>query len=526
VSKTSADLKKGSKPKLKTSDEFQGLGAQIQVGKDILELLSSSMYVDPLTVYREYIQNAADSIDQAIELGVLNSHAESNIQIRLDHVGRRILIHDNGVGVSNDDFESRLTSFGASKKRGSSARGFRGVGRLSGLGYCQELIFRSRSAGDKFVKEIKWDCKKLKALLTDVNYDKDLNDLVQEVASVKEYKPVDMPAHFFEVEIIKPRRLGSDLLMSEERIKNYISEVGPVPLDPKFKFTAEINGYLESHNVALSEYPVYLNDGDDNQIYRPFQNKITYSDTREGECSEIEFISIDAIGGEPAAVGWIAHHDYQGAIPHSEKVRGLKARVGNIQIGGNRLFVDIYPEERFNSWTVGEVHLLDRKIVPNGRRDEFEQNNHFANLKSHLMPYVSSIARRCRNQSTIRNRMKTIEYGKLKIEEALEVIKTGAASKSYLKVIRNDAIFKLSELKKAAQYDLFSDNEKNNFLKKINLLENKIDAQLAEKRADAGKPDFSGSQKKIVDLIYQCSVNTTIADILVQRIRDALSKSK
>ena len=33
---------------------------EIVVGKDILELVSSSMYIDPLTIYREYIQNAAD----------------------------------------------------------------------------------------------------------------------------------------------------------------------------------------------------------------------------------------------------------------------------------------------------------------------------------------------------------------------------------------------------------------------------------------------------------------------------------
>ena len=37
----------------------------IIVGKDILELLSSSMYVDPLTIYCEYIQNAADALDDA-----------------------------------------------------------------------------------------------------------------------------------------------------------------------------------------------------------------------------------------------------------------------------------------------------------------------------------------------------------------------------------------------------------------------------------------------------------------------------
>ena len=50
---------------------WQNLADEIVIGKDILELLSSSMYVDPMTIYREYVQNAADSIDEAREAGML-----------------------------------------------------------------------------------------------------------------------------------------------------------------------------------------------------------------------------------------------------------------------------------------------------------------------------------------------------------------------------------------------------------------------------------------------------------------------
>ena len=46
---------------------------QITVGKDILELLTSGMYLDPLTIYREYIQNCADSIEKAVNKGLLKS---------------------------------------------------------------------------------------------------------------------------------------------------------------------------------------------------------------------------------------------------------------------------------------------------------------------------------------------------------------------------------------------------------------------------------------------------------------------
>ena len=120
----------------------------IVVGKDILEVLSNAMYVDPLAIYREYIQNAADAIDEARRTSVLSLKETGTVEIEIDIEKRTATIRDNGTGISAAEFESRLTSFGASVKRGTNSRGFRGVGRLSGLAYCQELLFRSRSAGE------------------------------------------------------------------------------------------------------------------------------------------------------------------------------------------------------------------------------------------------------------------------------------------------------------------------------------------------------------------------------------------
>lgn len=68
------------------------------VGKDIVELLSTAMYVDPLSVYREYVQNSADSIDAAVRRGVLQE-GEGRIEILLDPVERSARVRDNGLGV-------------------------------------------------------------------------------------------------------------------------------------------------------------------------------------------------------------------------------------------------------------------------------------------------------------------------------------------------------------------------------------------------------------------------------------------
>ena len=54
----------------------------IVIGKHTLESLTTGMYADPFVVYREYIQNAADSIDGAIECGVLKRE-DNYIDVRI-----------------------------------------------------------------------------------------------------------------------------------------------------------------------------------------------------------------------------------------------------------------------------------------------------------------------------------------------------------------------------------------------------------------------------------------------------------
>ena len=86
------DAKAKKKTSLETGEAF--------IGKDILELISVSMYVEPLTLYREYIQNAADSIDQAVENGLLPTMADGEIRVEVRQAERTIRIIDNGEGIS------------------------------------------------------------------------------------------------------------------------------------------------------------------------------------------------------------------------------------------------------------------------------------------------------------------------------------------------------------------------------------------------------------------------------------------
>src|SRR3546814_11761957 len=73
------------------------------------------------------------------------------------------LFRSTGIPVS--EAPRRLLAIGGSRKRGTDARGFRGIGRLAGLAYCRQLLFRTRAAGDTEVVELSWDCMRLRAAL-------------------------------------------------------------------------------------------------------------------------------------------------------------------------------------------------------------------------------------------------------------------------------------------------------------------------------------------------------------------------
>lgn len=495
------------------------------VGKDILELLSSSMYVNPLTIYREYIQNAVDAIDEAVLTGLLASSDAGVIEFNLDQSRRRVTIRDNGIGVRNDEFRHRMLSFGGSKKRSTKARGFRGVGRLSGLGYVQQLIFRSRARGDPHVLEAVWDGRFVKQLLLSAEMDNDLYTVVQKAVAINRIDSQDYPVSFFEVELIKPRRIANDKLMNESEIEAFLAQTCPCHFSPEFEHGREVDRLLSSYDRAGNSYSIFMN-GSDTPICRPYRNTVTYSESKVASLGKLRTFDIRGIDDKASATGWFVHHDYQGAIPVSQGVRGLRARVGNIQIGDDRVFSDVFPEERFCSWTIGEVHVLDPRVVPNGRRDAFEANVHLDNIIMHLRPVVSEIVRECRFSSQRRNRRKAFELRESKVTEKLDIIRQGAISENYAREIKAEIGSLLMEMQKAAQFESFEDFEKAELKNRYEDVETKINTYIQNINGSAFDSLSKRDQtlyREVFDLIYDCSANHVAAKRLIDRMLNRIS---
>lgn len=400
----------------KSRDLSRGVELEdIRIGKDVIEILTSGMYVSPITVFREYVQNAADSID-ALYSDKLHSRNRRSVEVTFDQAARSVLIRDEGAGLRVRDAIPTLIAVGASTKRGSQARGFRGVGRLSGLAYCRELQFRTKATGDSKIISMVWDCRGLRERLASGVFDGDLRRILAEVVTVS-YEPTDhVEEHFFEVRLKDIVRLRNDLLLNESLVSHYLSQVAPIAFSPDFSFGPQIEKHLSATKYGRPIELVVAGE----QIFRPYLNEMIFPATAHKlQVTDIEFLNLSNVDGTIGATGWIAHHEYVRSIPPSLGVRGLRARVGNLQVGDANLFDEIFKESRFNGWTIGEIHICDPRIIPNARRDNFEVNHHYYNLLVQLGQIGTNISQRCRSASVSRNAEQSIQNAVAEIKAKL-----------------------------------------------------------------------------------------------------------
>jgi molecular chaperone HtpG len=508
-----------------TAPGLLGIDAmEIVIGKDVMELLSSAMYVEPMSVYREYIQNAADAIDDARMAGLLAPDEPGRVNIEIDPVSRTISFHDNGTGIAWPDFVPRLTTLGSSSKRNSSARGFRGVGRLAGLGYAQELVFRSRTPGEPMVSEMRWDCRKLRVLLRTQD-ELDLPTLISAVVSVGRIEGEGWPERFFQTEMRGIVRLKADRLMDAGAIDDYLAQVAPVPFSSEFPFAELIRERLDGV-VRLGEIDIRIS-GRDAPIRRPHRAGFVLDETRTAAFTDIEFFELPSVDGGLAAICWVLHHDYVGALHNNTGIKGLRLRSGNIQIGEATLLEELFPEARFNSWCVGEVHVVDRRLVPNGRRDHFEQNNHYANLLNHLAPITREISRRCRTGSVRRKLRRDFSSKKSMGEERLAVIEQGAMNAARREELVRETVQLQKQMQRIVSAPALLETDVQEMSAQVAQIESRIaDLRDAPEAADALAPlpaEKRSMYEHMFDLIYSCSTNRMAAKALIDRIIEKIT---
>jgi hypothetical protein len=345
----------------------------------------------------------------------------------------------------------------------------------------------------------------------------DLSDVVAQSVQVRRLDTGKYPEHFFEVELRSIQRLRNDWLLNPTVVEDYLSQVGPVPFAPQFRFADDITTMLGEH-AGLTDITLKV-AGKTEPTFRPHRDSFGIANG-EDAFGELQKITIPGYDGGTAAVGWILHHGYKGAVPDAN-LKGLRLRSGNLQVGTNTILEDLFVETRFNSWSVGEIHVIDSRIIPNGRRDHYEQNVHYTNLINQLSPIAREISNRCRTSSARRNWLRQFEIQKSGILERIQVIRQGTVTPTDRKRLEINIALALQMMGKIADKAALS--ESRPLLKRdIKKLEHRLATlkgrTFAAKPLAALPPSQRRASERIFSLIYECSPNRIVAKSLVDKI--------
>ena len=363
------------------------------IGKYTLESLTNGMYATPLDMYREYIQNAVDSFDEAIELG-LEVPEKLSIKIDVDEKARSVTIRDNGCGIKAEDAVGTLLDIGNSQKSRTTSRGFRGIGRLAGLSYCEKLTFRTSYQGEKTSTIIEFDAALLKELLLPGVRDRvSIEDVIETIVSVRTEKEVPNRRYF----VVEMEGVGTEAgLIDYETVREYLIQHAPLQFVKSFKWGRTITEKMRLKGYVIPQYAIRLNG---EALYKPYQDTFV-SDRVKRNLDFIRDVKVETFYRKEqlSAILWYAETNYYGTIIENS-IKGLRIRQGNILIGDKVSCNHLFKEERFNGWMIGEIHILDPEIIVNSRRDGFEKNSAYYELFSNLQDWAFEVSKGIRHLS-------------------------------------------------------------------------------------------------------------------------------
>ena len=374
------------------------------IGKDVIESLTIGMYDDSRFIYREYIQNAADQIDKARQQGLVD---EGEIHIFINPEKKIISIEDDATGIEESKVIEILKNIAQSTKQRGVDKGFRGIGRLGGLGYCEKLVFETSFQGESVKSIMTWDAFKLKSIINNRSQKEEASTVIDEVTSLEKSKE-NSDAHYFKVTLYGVT--NKDLLDVKE-IRNYLSMVAPVPFSKSFVYAKKIYDEVEKEGIKLDEYKTFINT---DQLFKGYNSYIyegTDASNRKkiGEVIDVLFFKEYDKHNNKLFWGWYGITEKNQSLNQINYSRGFRLRKSNIQIGNEDTLTRFHRDKRFQYYFFGEVYGLHPELIPNARRDNFSETETYYEFERKLKNFFhTTIHKLCYTASDVNSAVKAI----------------------------------------------------------------------------------------------------------------------
>jgi molecular chaperone HtpG len=362
-------------------------------GGFVLETLTVGMYGESRNAIREYIQNGFDSIGLAIDSGIIRA-GKGLIQINMAEDKDSLTIRDNGAGLPVSTAANTLASVGASNKDHTSDAGFRGIGRLAGIVFSNRVTFTTKARGESEETTVVFKAAEMREAMKPENGSAiSAEDLLRKCVEASVRPAKARGDHFFEVKLE-----GFDNPPEECRefklMEDFVSQIAPVPYSEKFPFRAQLDAAAKECDLPIEEVKIEIKDGKKNpvNVAKRYEDKYKIG-TVWVTLTECKI----HISPDQNWWAWIGKKDESGAYT-DPRVSGLRVRMKNIQIDGTELVREIFQSQapshiRFQDWYVGEIFVRPSFLIPNARRDHFEETKEWKRMRKDLGVLIKELGR-------------------------------------------------------------------------------------------------------------------------------------
>lgn len=341
------------------------------IGVNILETLTTGMYRNPLVIFREYIQNSCDSIDDAVESKLPEPKDGWSVDIWIND--STVSIEDNGIGLSAAEFKHTLYSIGESKKTAGQHKGFRGIGHWCGFAHCSTLVFTAKAAGESIESVMQCDAEKMRSMMLDhrlkrANYT--IDELLSNTTAFFTNNVKDVDSHYFKVEM-KDVVDAKEELCDLQKVKDYLSFIIPVGYATKFHFRNRIRKYADEIGQPIQEYCISVNS---ESVLKEYQFTFTTHGKGDDTISDVQFKEFRDGAGTLIAWMWFGVSSFKAQMIPANKMRGIRLRSHNIQLGGEDTLQSLFKESNGRGlyYYIGEVFAVSNELLPDSQRDYFE----------------------------------------------------------------------------------------------------------------------------------------------------------
>jgi hypothetical protein len=376
----------------------------IKIGQSVLETITVALYENPIIIFREYVQNSLDAYNKAIDDDGKTKIKDFFVTIDINENNRTIIIKDNGYGIYTDTlFEKEMLSIGGSEKDQDRTKyiGFRGIGRISSLPFCNRLTFRNKAQDSKVINKCIWEGDTYRKILNDNKTIDDLQGIIKKIVKVEtdtigDEKPDD---HFFEVTIENYDEEIEDLL-NDSKFKDKLTRMLPLKYRDDFKHAKKIiNKYKSFMNESLEKFMVDVKYNGEALFKNYTEDYILDSD--------IQFWEITDMQRESGAVGdkigllWFTFARHPKVLKNDEYY-GILTRSKNVLMGENDTFAKVADNSNVYITTFremaqtircvyGELLINSANLRDNSRRDWFLPDKHSRYLNAVISDFVKRL---------------------------------------------------------------------------------------------------------------------------------------